>query len=254
MKLNRFQAFAAHLLGSALVALTSAALVFLLWYPAPLAMATGVTDIFLILLAVDVVVGPCITLIIFRPDKKPLKELRRDLSIVLVLQLAALSYGLHTVFIARPVYAVYNAGRFDLVYANDLDEHKLKQARHPEFQSLPLLGPKIIAARSPTDAKQRRDILMGSLSGGDDLPQMPQHYVPYADEQPNAVKRIQPIDALRSLNKDAAGPLDELVRKYAARKGGIGYLPLRAKVKDVSVIVALDTAEVLEIAPLNPWP
>lgn len=73
MKLNRYQAFGVHLLASAAVALISAAVVFLVWYPSPLQLATGVTGIFLMLLAVDVIVGPCITLIVFNTAKKELK-------------------------------------------------------------------------------------------------------------------------------------------------------------------------------------
>jgi hypothetical protein len=253
MKVNRYQAFGTHLLGSMLVALCSAALVFLLWYPGPLSSATGVTGIFLIILAVDVIVGPFITLIVFNPVKKPMRELRRDLAIVLALQLAALAYGLYTVHVARPVYVIYNVGRFDLVYANDLDDDQLKQVARPELRTLPWLGPQIIAARGPTDPKLRNELLMGSLSGGTDLPQMPQYYLPYAEEQANAVKRIQPMSALRELNKDAVAKVDALAHKYASRKAGIGFLPLRGKVEDLAVIVDLGTAEVLEIVALKPW-
>jgi energy-coupling factor transporter transmembrane protein EcfT len=254
MNINRFQAFGIHLVGSVVVALSSAALVFLLWYPSPLAVATGVTTIFLILLGVDVTLGPCITLIIFNPAKKPVRELRRDLTIVLLLQMAALLYGLHTVFVARPVYNVYSAGRFDLVYANDLTPEKLAKVQSPEFQSPPLLGPRIVAARSPTDTKARNEILLGSLSGGDDLPQMPQYYVPYTEERDKIVGRIQPIDALRELNKAEGARIDAIAVRYASRSGGIGFLPVRGKVKDLTAIVARDTAEVLEIVELNPWP
>lgn len=254
MTLNRYQAFGTHLLGSMLVALCSATLVFLLWYPGPLSAATGVTGIFLIILGVDVIVGPVITLIVFNPVKKPASELRRDLAIVLAVQLAALLYGLYTVHLARPAYVIYNVGRFDLVYANDLDEDKLKLAPSPELRTLPWLGPEIIAARAPKDRKLRNELLLGSLSGGVDLPQLPQYYLPYADEQANAVKRIQPLSELRELNKHAAPEIDALARKYASRKVGIGYLPLRGKVEDLAVIVALDSAEVLEIVDLKPWP
>jgi len=254
MKFNRFQAFGIHLLGSLVVALSSAALVFLLWYPSPMAAATGVTAIFLIVLGVDVVLGPCITLIIFNPTKKPAKELRRDLTIVLLVQIAALLYGLHTVFVARPVYVVYSAGRFDLVYANDLTPEKLAKVQSPEFQSPPLLRPRIIAARSPTDTKARNALLLGSLSGGDDLPQMPQYYVPYAEERDKIRGRILPIDALRELNKTEGARIDAIVEQYASRSGGVGFLPVRGKVKDLAAIVARDTAEVLEIVELNPWP
>lgn len=66
----RFQAFALHLAISALIALAVIGLVFFIWYPAPLASATGVTRIFLLLLAVDVILGPSLTLLVNKPGKK----------------------------------------------------------------------------------------------------------------------------------------------------------------------------------------
>lgn len=251
MKFNRYQAFGGHLIGSTAVALGSAALVFLVWYPTPLAGATGVTTIFLMLLAIDVIVGPVITLIVFDTAKK---ELKRDLLVVLALQVAALLYGLNAVFAARPVYAVFNVDRFDLVYANDLTDAKLHEVTLPQFRSAPLLGPEVIAARRPDTSKERNDILFGAVAGGDDLPQLPKYYIRYAEAQPLTAKRVKPLDVLRGLNPGDAARIDDLVRRHAARAGGIGFLPLRAKVKDLAVIVALDTAEVLEIADLKPWP
>lgn len=250
MQFNRYQAFGAHFSVSTIVALISAALVFLVWYPAPLPAATGVTGIFLILLGVDVVLGPCITLIVFNPEKK---ELKRDLTIVLLLQVAALLYGLNAVFVARPVYVVYNAGRFDLVYANDLTEEKLQKVSDARFKTPPLFHPQTIAARRPSDAKTRSELLLNSLAGGDDLPQLPQHYVPYADEKAEVVKYLHTIDELRRLNNANSGRVDSVAKKYADRQEGVAYLPLRGKVRDLAVIVAKDSAEVLEIAELSPW-
>jgi hypothetical protein len=232
------------------VALCTAALVFLVWYPSPLAGATGVTNIFLIVLAVDVTVGPVITLIVFNTAKK---ELKRDLMVVVVLQVVALLYGMQTVFEARPVYAVFNADRFDLVYANDLSAEKLAKVSRPEFKTAPLLGPKLIAAQRPSDTKARNEVMFNAISGGDDVPQLPQYYVPYSEEQPQALARIQSIDVLRSLNKDHAQQIDELSTRYAGQAAGIGFLPLRGRVKDLAVIVTRDKAEVLEIADLKPW-
>lgn len=251
MTLNRYQAFTGHLGLSAAVAAVSAALVFLVWYPSPLAAATGVTGIFLMLLAIDVIVGPVITLIVFNPSKKALK---RDLLVVLVLQVAALLYGMNAVFAARPVYAVFNVDRFDLVLANDMTEAKLQKVEASRFKSLPGFGPQVIAARRPGTSKERNEILFGAAAGGDDLPQLPQYYVAYGDARTEAAKRAQPIDALRELNRSETARVDDLARRHAGRAAGVGYLPLRAKVVDMAVIVARDTGEVLEIADLRPWP
>jgi hypothetical protein len=250
MKLNRYQAFSGHLIGSTAVALCSAALVFLVWYPGPLAQASGVIQIFLILLAVDVVVGPCITLIVFNPAKK---ELKRDLLIVLLLQIAALLYGLNAVFVARPAYAVFSVDRFELVFANDLTAAKLQKVTDPQFNTLPVFGPKTISARRPDTSKERIDIAMGAVAGGDDVAQLPQFYAPYSEARDAVVKRLQPIETLREFNKDKTAEIDALLQKYAVRQGGVGYVPMRGKVRDLTVVVARDSAEVLETLALNPW-
>ena len=250
MKLNRFQAFAGHLLVSLVVALLSAALVFLVWYPWPLSAAAGVTGIFALLLAVDVVMGPCLTLLVFNPKKK---ELRRDLAIVLFLQIGALLYGLHAVFVARPVYLVFNSNRFDLVYANDLNRKKLDQVSDVNFQSVPMWGADVIAARRPDDANARNNIMFSALSGGADLPQLPQYYVPYATLKTQVQQHIQPLDALESFNRTRATEVKALIGKYALTEGGVGFLPLRGKVKDLTVIVRQDSAAVIQVTDLQPW-
>lgn len=249
--LNRFQAFSIHFFVSSIIALLSAGLVFLLWYPGLLAAATGVTKVFLILLIVDVVLGPVITLIIFNPKKE---ELKRDLFIVFLIQIAALLYGLHTVFIARPVYIVFSVDCFELVYANDLSEEKLKKATNKQFQSLPLMGPELIAVRRPTEASERTKILFSSLQGGDDLPQLPEYYVSYGEKKVEVIKQIQPFSHLYPFNKDREREVDQLQQKYALQKIGAGYLPLKARVRDLTIIVNKTTGEILEISDLQPWP
>jgi hypothetical protein len=249
-QLNRFQAFCSHLLGSIVVGLCSTALVFLVWYPWPLPAATGVTAIFAILLSVDVVIGPCITLIVFNPKKR---ELKRDLAIVLLLQISALLYGMHTVFVARPVYYVFSNDRFDLVFANDLTPEKLDKVTDARFRSTPWLMPEVIAARSPDDTEARNKVLFSALAGGDDLPQLPQYYVPYADQKEQVQERIHPLEELKLFNKERGGEIAALIAKYSLIKDGIGYLPLKGKVADLTVIVRKDSAEVLEVKDIKPW-
>jgi len=57
-----------------------------------------------LVLIVDVCLGPLLTLAVFDPKKK---ELKRDLSIILLIQLSALFYGIYTVSVARPAYIVF---------------------------------------------------------------------------------------------------------------------------------------------------
>lgn len=250
-RLDRFQAFRLHLLASVGVAALSASLVFLLWYPGLLAYASGVSNIFLLLLMVDVVLGPVITLIIFNPHKK---ELRHDLTVVVCVQVIALLYGLHTVFITRPVYLAFNSDRFDVVYANDIPDANLAKATRPEFKSLPYLGPKIIASPLPTDPIISQQIVRGVLSGeGDDVQQLPQYYVPYAQQKAEVLKRMKALPDLKKFNPDNLQAVDTLVNKYASAHMNVGYLPLKGKTHNFAVILSRTTGEVLEITELKPW-
>ena len=82
----RIKAFLIHGLVSISVALLVIGLVFFIWYPSPLAKAVGVTHIFLMLLAIDVIIGPVLGFIVYKEGKKTLKM---DLSIIITLQLCA---------------------------------------------------------------------------------------------------------------------------------------------------------------------
>ena len=55
---KRLKFFVSHLLISFFIALIVVGVVFFIWYPSPLATAVGVTHIFLMMLTIDVIVGP----------------------------------------------------------------------------------------------------------------------------------------------------------------------------------------------------
>src|SRR5258708_25743002 len=100
-KVTRWQASGLHLLISVAVAAAVFALMLSLWYPGPLFEAAGGDDLLFILVGVDVVVGPLITLVIFRSGKRGLKF---DLAVIGMLQIAALAYGVYALDLARPPF------------------------------------------------------------------------------------------------------------------------------------------------------
>ena len=78
---SRLKASGIHLGISLTVALLAALLVFGLWYPYPYREMSGGRELFLIVVAVDVILGPLITLAVFN-RAKPSRELKRDLVMV----------------------------------------------------------------------------------------------------------------------------------------------------------------------------
>jgi hypothetical protein len=246
---NRLQAFLIHLACSAFIATLALILVFVIWYPGLLAPATGVTEIFLVVLGVDVCLGPLLTLIVFNPKKK---ELKRDLFIIFLLQLSALVYGLYSVGIVRPVYVVFEIDRFQLVYANDLSNEKLNEATE-EFRSLPLLGPQWVSAKFPEDIDEKNEFLFSVLDGADDLGKTPKYYIPYNESREDIINRLSPLEELKDYNLTNPEEYNDLITRYSSESTNVGFLPLKGYVMDLTVVIDKSSAEMVEMVKLRPW-
>lgn len=250
---NRWQAFAVHLTLSALIAATLVAIILYLWYPGPFFQTMGGRDLLALMVGVDVVLGPAITLVIYRLGKK---GLRFDLAVIAVLQVSALVYGAYVVFEARPVFTVYSVDRFESVVTNAVDRASLAKAKRPEFASLSLTGPRLVGSRLPTDPAERTKLMFDSIGGGPDIQNLPELYVPYEEVAPDAVKKAKPLSRLRSQNAahpDELADLDRLVAKSGRPIDDLGYLPLQVRNGSMSVIVDGKTGAVLGMVALDPW-
>ncbi len=248
---DRIQAFLVHLGISMVIAIIAIIFVFYVWYPMPLHDAVGVTEIFLIVLAVDITIGPILTFIVFKRGKSSLPF---DLSVIAVLQLAALGYGMFTVFDGRPAFVVFNSDRFDVTRASDLDPDSVKKAVQEgnEHGIVGWLSPRWVAAVKSPDLKLRKKILFSSIQGGPDWPQLPELFVPLTQVKQQILKHARPFQKLYDLYKgkeDNLGALDD----WKDEKN-IKWLPLRGAVKDMIVLVNTDSAEVIKVVDISPWP
>ncbi|MES2826208.1 MAG: TfpX/TfpZ family type IV pilin accessory protein [Pseudomonadota bacterium] len=246
---NRYNAFFLHLLLSAVVVGISAAIVFLCWYPGLLAYASGVADIFLILASVDVVLGPLITLIVFNVKKK---ELKRDLSIIIFVQIAALLYGVNTLFSARPVFIVFNADRFDVVYANEISDDAKLQSKYEELWRGLYFGPKFVGARLPKDEQLAKKIMIDAVSGGKDIQLMPQFYVPFDEMKEERRRAARSLDELKVYNKENILEVNNIINQFTSKSDKFGYVPLIGKTKNLVTVVNIDTAEIIIMNKLKP--
>jgi hypothetical protein len=247
---SRFSAFLTHLTISGVVATLAIVLVFFVWYPAPLHTAIGVTQIFLMLLVIDIIIGPMITFIIYKANKSSLKF---DLTVIALLQLAALCYGMNTVFEGRPAFVVFNVDRYTIARAFEIDTASMAKAEKSGNESAKIswLQPKWVAAVASKDGKRRQEILLSSVTGGADWPLLPELYVPLAQEKTQVLQRAKPLEELRSLHSNDPSALADLdVWKSKAVK----WLPLIGKVTNMVVVVDAESAEVIQILDMKPWP
>lgn len=160
--LSRYRAAAIHLAISAVIATATLAIMLLLWYPFPLFSAMGGTELIVLIVGVDVAIGPLITLIIFDTRKK---ELIFDLTVVAALQVGALGYGAYAMHSGRPVFTVFTDPQLAVVAAAEIDPEELAKASKEEFRHLSLTGPRLVAAEPPTDPDELSNITFASLAG-----------------------------------------------------------------------------------------
>jgi hypothetical protein len=248
--LNRWQAATLHLGISAAIAATVVALMLVFWYPKPYFEAMGGVTLIMLLIGVDVMIGPLITLIIFDPKKKSLKF---DLSVIAALQLAALAYGCSVMFAARPAYNVFVVDRFETVAANQVDAASQETVKAGEFSALPLTGPKVIAARQPDSPQRQTEIVMSALNGGPDLANLPELYVPYAQFRLDAAKSARPLAELARRQPGDAAAIRSFIAGSGRAEDALGFVPMKARNRDMAVVVDTKTGDVVGILPVYPW-
>lgn len=224
-------------LGLLLIALF---LVFKLWYPTPLDKAMGVTHVFWVLLAIDLILGPLLTFVIFNPKKK---ELKIDLLIIIMIQLSAYFYGLYSVAQGRPVFQVFVVDDIELVRAIDL------QGKKSIYSSGLLLKPQWVAAtysENPIVANKQKQ---AEIFEGISIATRPEAFIPLDSRKKQILSKLKKIDILKQFN--SLEEVEFVLKEYSNRKI-IGYLPVKAYYVDMVVFFDKNVNPVA-IVNLRPW-
>ena len=244
----RVKAAAIHLGISVALACLAAMVVFGVWYPYPYREISGGRELFLILVTVDVILGPLITLTIFNLAK-PRKELRRDLTIVGSIQLLALAYGLWTVFVARPVHLVFEIDRFRVVHAIDVPSDLMDRVP-AGMDPLPLGGPTMLAVRPFRDSKEEADATMVALQGIA-LGARPDLWQPYAAARAQVLQAAKPATQLKSRFAAQAAQIDAVLQRAGRQASNTAYLPLASRKAFWTAFIDPVTADVVAYMPLD---
>ncbi len=244
----RLRAAGIHLLISLAIADLAAALVFGLWYPYPYRELSGGRELFFMVVGIDVVLGPLITLLIFN-SKKTRRHLAGDLSVVAALQLAALCYGLWTTFEARPVHMVFEFDRYRVAHAADIDPELLPQAP-PALQQLPLTGSTMLAVR-PLLSDETFSATMAALSGAQMAfrPDLWQAYDAQAKQR--AWDASKPVAALLKKYPTQQTALAQIAQNTGFPESQLRYLPVQARDTVWSAILQPQTADIIGFLPVD---
>ena len=247
--MTRLRAASLHLLVSALIGASVALLILFLWYPDFYFRASGAQILMATLIFVDVVLGPALTLLSFKPGKPGLAF---DMSVILILQISALIYGLHVIIGSRPVFLVAAIDRFVVVSANQLNAQEMPDDPLSPYHEQSLTGPKLVGLKLPEDLEERNRLTFLDVTGHPSEA-MPRLYVPYAEVVMELMDRAKPFAVLLSRPK----PDSDVVQKWLIESGRnsdeLIWVPMQARKLEMAMIMEKSSGQPITALMVDPW-
>jgi len=246
MLLSKLKASALHLLLSFVIISLAISLIIIFWFPDSLIQVSNFKEITLLIISIDLVVGPLLTFVVYKPKKKSLKF---DLSTIAVIQISALAYGLFTLYQAHPVFITFNVDRFTLVPAIDA---KPKETKYDSLKISTLSSPKLVIAKLPKERKELNELLLQVATEGTDIDLRPEYYHPYEDNINEILaKSLDP--SILFEKPESKNKLDKFIKKFGKSKEDYAYIPLEGASKDAIWVLDKKTAKPIDIIDINPW-
>lgn len=232
--MTRWSASGLHLLvslglGSAFVGLTLG-----VWYPGPLFELSGAIGLLSILVPVDVVLGPFLTLLVFKRGKPILMAI--DMSFIVAAQVAALLYGAWTIAEVRPAYIVLFDKRFEVVRSMDI-------AKGAPWQA-PLAGPEWVAVSPKSAEELLKDLKAGVLPTRDT-----KQFQPLASRDADFRAAMKTVAALKS-QTIRAQIIQELEEK-GIEPEEVGLVPMLVRDLAVTAVFDKDSLVLTAILPTS---
>lgn len=246
----KLKAFALHLGISFAIAAVVFLLVLGVWYPAPYYILSGGWQLLLLVLAIDVIIGPIITLLVYNQRKGKLERVG-EFVVIGLLQLCALTYGVWSIFEARPVHMVFEYDRFRIIHANDiLDETRRKL---PEgIEVFPISGPTWLGLR-PLEGREKFDFTLQAL-GGVAVAAQPQLWIPYEESHNEVLTSSKPVDDLIERFPASRKKIEAAIEKVGYPADRLRYLPIQGrKMETWTVLLDSNTAAPVIYLDIDPF-
>ena len=247
LMLERKTTILLHLTLTAIVAAVVVAVIFVLWYPAPYFAVSGVRDVLLMLLGVHLVVGPLLTLYLYKPGKKGLWF---DMVCVVVMQVAALGYGGLVIYEQRPLFVVFSVDRFAVLPEADLVHDGSPIAACADTTRAPCLA---VAVR-PEDTELRNTLLVRSLEQGIELEQQPEFWQPLSAQREAVLDKAQRLEALAQKSAAAAQGVSLVLTDSGRNADSLRWVPVvNKRLQSFALVIDAASAVPVDVVAVDPW-
>lgn len=220
----KLRAFGAHVAISVAVFAAIIGLTVELWYPQPFFWIDGGVQITLLAAFVDIVLGPSLTFVVYRPRKA---GLAMNLAVIGAFQIAALAWGVQTLYTQRPLLAAFighNQNRFFPITAEQIATGPRPLA---ELLALSPSRPAMVYVELPTEQAEANRLLTAFLSGGTSVLRQTERFRRIEGE---ALARIAAGTRTRATYEKTEPPFAEAIDRFVAAHGGdagaLAFIPL----------------------------
>jgi hypothetical protein len=248
----RLKALGLHLSASACALSLILGALYLGWYYWPGWALTEVTHVVVVMVGVDVVVGPLLTFVIAHANK-PRRDLVRDIAMIVAVQLCALIYGTVSLWNGRPLYYAYSETVLQLVQAYDIDARESADGRrlNPDFAPHWYSRPRWIWAPLPQDPTVSQKIVASSIQGGDDVISMPRYFKPWEQGLPALRAHLKKVDDVAYFYGSQKKQLKERMQAAGFDTGQANSMPLTGRGHPLLAVIDPATAKIKAIIGLK---
>ena len=241
--MNRFKAFAIHFAISLVIFFILLFFILAQWYPEPLFSNDGGWRVIRIIIGVDLILGPVLTLMVFKVGKPGLKF---DLAMIAIVQALALSWGVWVTYNERPVAYVYTLDYFTPVPAYQLAEQGITSKELKKYGDS---SPVYIYSDIPKEKVSQS--IVKSMKAGKPLYLLTEYYKNMSSEQSkilkdgsmNLEKYVKDKPKLKQLYKNAL---------LSTVQTNVSYLALHSREKWNTVIFDLDKMKIIGSIDIEP--
>lgn len=218
--MSRYTAFLIHLAISILLFTVLGYLILFQWYPDFLFQADGGWVGIQIIALVDLVLGPLLTLIVFKAGKPGLKF---DLTAIGTFQAVCLMAGTYIVYSERPLAIVYTDGFFHSVSSDDYRE---SGKPIPDLSLIPGDTPKWVSVRLPQDFDRIDTIRKAALSNSIPLSVFSEYYQPFNVDHIDTRRDPLPLEMIE---KERSHEVAEFLDQHGGAASDYLFFPLGAR-------------------------
>lgn len=247
--LFRLKAAGLHVLGSGIVIGLFLWLVYGYWYMYPYQIVFSTIEVVKILVAVDLVLGPLLTLIVFN-IAKPRKELVRDLGLILAVQLSALVWGVHVTYSVRPQYVAFVGNTVYVVTGRDVNLDELPAEISTRFWYQPPVPVSVQGPQSEAEWSQHLADLYNNKVP--ELMYQTRRYRPYAEREMHSKVLPLTMDELRAKGESVQSWLASVQSMDGA--GGFEFYSIMSGTFTSLAAVRVADGVVISVMPVQPAP